>query len=136
MSALEALRDSLSETRPAPDLVDAIWSARRSELVGLAPELARLLHHSDPVVREEAVSVLGTAWRIRTYRPTVIGMLRQDADFGVRVRCVSALAAMSTKDTRSEDIDLLRQVVEDRTEDVGVVAAARQALEELRQSGA
>lgn len=125
------MSDELSPWQAPSALINAIWSARRSEGRHLIPELVILLDHSDPNVREEALSLLFVKWEARQYRKRLAHMVLNDEDANVRARAAGALALMSNSTTRRDDIATLRDVVLDGHEEEHVRKASYEGLLEL-----
>jgi HEAT repeat protein len=109
-------------------LVNAIWQVRRENRRDLRSDVARLLEHEDPIVREEAISLLFVRWEEKGLRSQLMGLIRFDPDFGVRSRAAGALALLSNQATRREDIRVLSAVVLNREEDQEVRRACYEAL--------
>jgi HEAT repeat protein len=95
------------------------------------PEIVNLLDHSDPSVREEALSLLFVKWEARQYHDRLEQMVRHDGDAGVRARAAGALALMSSEATRSGDIAILREIVLDLHQDAIVRKASYEGLLEM-----
>lgn len=118
----------LAPSRRGADLIDAIWAARREERRDLREQIAQLLFHREPLVREEAFSLLMSKWKDGSIRATAIRALNEDPDFGVRSRVAIGLAGITSEETASDDVDLLRRVVLDSGEHSQVRRAAYEAL--------
>jgi hypothetical protein len=58
---------NLSLQQTAPDLIDALYQARRENRIDLRGKVERLLDHPEPTVREEAVALLLSRWRIAIF---------------------------------------------------------------------
>jgi HEAT repeat protein len=121
-------RDLAAGDKPASQLIDAIWAARQGGRMDLHPAVAALLEHEDPIVREEALSLLLVKWSLRQYRPKAAAMLLQDEDFGVRGRAAIGLAAVSDPSTRREDVAVLVRTLKDADEDMETRRASYEAL--------
>lgn len=100
----------LSPLRGPADLVDAIYQARREDRRDLQGHIELLLDHGEPIVREEALSLLLVKWGIGALRGKASAALRHDEDFGVRARAAIGLASVTTRHTRREDAALLESV--------------------------
>ena len=100
----------LDSSRPAEDLIDALFAARRERRVDLAAAVELLLGHDSEVVRSEAVSLLLTKWRLPALRPQALTMIKDDPDAGVRARVALGLAAISNGFSRSDDAQTLAEV--------------------------
>lgn len=124
-------RIDLTPERSAPDLVDALWHARRDGRRDLAAQVRALTHHLSPTVREEALSLIAVKWMDREARHLVVEALQQDDDFGVRSRAAGALAALSDDRTREEDVRILMTVVLNDLDHPMVRASAYEALSAL-----
>jgi HEAT repeat protein len=124
------MKIDLSPGRPGPDLIDAIWAARRADRTDLRADLVRLLEHEDPVVREEVVSLLFVRWNDATLRDRLVRLVRADPDFGVRSRAVGALAGLAG--SGGEDAGLIREVLFDPDEDPVVRKSCYEALYRIR----
>lgn len=120
--------NNLSPARPASELIDAVWQARREERRDLLPALVQLLQHESPTLREEVVSLLLVRWRERSLRTLAIDVLENDDDFGVRSRAAYGLSLISSASTRQEDIGLLRILLADPNEDAYVRRACFDGL--------
>lgn len=119
----------LSVWREPEQLLAMLEEVRRLDRRDLRDEVVALLNHEDPVVREEALSLLLVTWRERLARPVALKALESPAeDFGVRGLAAIGLASTSSPATRSEDIKTLLGRALDRTEDSGVRRAAYEAL--------
>lgn len=101
---------TLSPDRPPADLIDALYEARREERRDLVEAVAVLMDHDDPIVREEAVSLLITTWQVKEFRDITRRMLRYDPDEGVRARAALGLATIATVQSRMDDAMLLAGV--------------------------
>ena len=121
-------RIDLSPWRPASELIDALWAVRRSGRKELEAEVLRLLHHEDPIVREEAISLLFVKWQAASQRDRLVDALRSDSDFGVRSRAAWALALTCDSNTRQSDCGILCSIVLNREEDAEVRKACYEAL--------
>jgi len=122
-------QNELSPTgKTGAQLVDAIWAAFRAGRTDLHQQVALLLHHDDPVVREEAISLLLIKWKDARYRATALNVLDHDEDFGVRGQAALGLALISTAATRGDDLSILAQVLRNPEEDTETRRAAYEAL--------
>jgi HEAT repeat protein len=121
----------LSPWRDAPDLIDAIWEARRAGRRDLKPAIAELLEHEDSTVREEALSLLFVKWRDSTLSDKLLQMIESDPDFGVRARAAGALVQLDDNDSRQLAKSILSGIVLDREDDPIVRKAAYEALHEI-----
>jgi HEAT repeat protein len=80
--------------RSPAELVDALYRARRAgDRSGIA-QIERLLDHEDPMVREEAISLLLIKWKSRELLPRAIRILDTDKDDGVRAQAAIGLGAL------------------------------------------
>lgn len=113
----------LSPSRDAADLVDAIYEARRNDRRDLQGHVELLLDHVEPIVREEAWSLLLVKWGIGALRDRARRALHHDQDFGVRARVAIGLASVATGQTRREDAVLLERVFNE----VAIKAELKQA---------
>jgi|SRR5215213_10986028 len=109
-------------------LIDAIWAAYRADQRDSHGQVSLLLEHDDPVVREEAISLLLIKWRDGRYRDAARAMLDRDSDFGVRAQAALGLAAVSTEATREEDLAILLNLLRDPGEEAETRSAAYDAL--------
>jgi HEAT repeat protein len=100
----------LSPSRDSAELINAIYEARRQNRRDLRPQLEQLLKHEEPMVREEALSLLATKWGIKSLHPQARHLLQHDEDFGVRARAAIAMASLSSPETRQGDAHLLAGV--------------------------
>ena len=125
------MTNQFSASQDPAALINAIWSVRRSGDQHHIPEILSLLDHTDPVVREEALSLLFVKWEARQYHDRLARMVRKDSDAGVRARAAGALALMSNETTRGEDIAILRDAVLDVHEDEIVRKASYEGLLEM-----
>lgn len=100
----------LSAHREPADLIDAIYEVRRSNRRDLRDQIERLLEHDEPMVREEALSLLLTKWGISTLRSKGRQLLQSDKDFGVRAHAAIGLASVADASTRRDDAALLAAV--------------------------
>jgi HEAT repeat protein len=125
------MTNEFSSWQDPPALINAIWAVRRSGDRNHMPEILSLLDHSDPVVREEALSLLFVKWEARQYHDRLVRMIRSDSDTGVRARAAGALALMSNETTRGEDIAILRDAVLDVHDDDNVRKASYEGLLEM-----
>ena len=116
----------LTSSRDPADLIDALFEARRENRRELQDAVVKLLEHEEPMVREEAVSLLCTKWEMRDLRPKAREMLQHDEDFGVRARAALGLGSVSMRATRQEDAALLVRVFEEE----GLPPEVRQACYE------
>lgn len=128
MSNIEMSDIDLTRWRTSSDLVNAIWEVRRANRRDLKGEVAQLLEHDSPIVREEAISLLFVRWAERELRPQLVELIRSDPDPGVRSRAAGALAILSDEATRNEDGDVLRAIVLNRREESSVRQASYEAL--------
>ena len=108
--------------------MDVIWEAYHEDRRDLHAAVATLLEHDDPVVREEALSLLLVKWVDVRYRARAAIALIDDADFGVRGRAAIGLASVSSAETRKEDIKLLLRTLRDEEEEVETRRASYEAL--------
>lgn len=122
------LQDLDPSGKTGAQLVNAIWTTYRTGDNSRHRDVSLLLGHDDPVVREEAISLLVGKWRDPRYRSAALAMLDRDADFGVRAQAALGLAAVSTDATRDEDISVLLKLVGDTAEEVETRGAAYDAL--------
>jgi len=90
--------------------------------------VANLLDHEDPVVREEALSLLLVKWKQHDYRPKAVAAIREDVDFGVRATAAYGIVSVSTAKSRQEDTRLLLFLLSDEDEELGVRQAAYESL--------
>ena len=118
----------LSHWQDSSALIDAIWEVRRGNRKELRADVVRLLEHGDPIVREEALSLLFVKWAEKALRERLLDLLASDPDFGVRSRAAGALGALSDKGTSREDVAVLQKIVLDRADDPLVRKAAYESL--------
>lgn len=104
---------NLSLQQTAPDLIDALYQARRENRIDLRGKVERLLDHPEPTVREEAVALLLSRWRIADLRAEARRIIVGDPDPGVRARAAIGLAALPDGGHRLADARLLLSFVED-----------------------
>lgn len=114
--------------RSGAQLVDAIWKAFRDNRRDLHAVISLLIDHEDPVVREEALSVLLVKWTDIRYRRRAAMALIDDPDFGVRARAALGLASVCSEATRGEDIRLLLRTLCDSEEDPETRRSSYEAL--------
>jgi HEAT repeat protein len=100
----------LCAARDPADLVDALYAARREDRRDLRGQVELLLRHGDPIVREEALSLLLVKWGVADLRSAARDLLLGDPDSGVRARAAFALAAVSEGAARHEVAQLLADV--------------------------
>lgn len=122
------MKMSLSSDADVPDLIDQLYQARRSGRVELAPSLIPLLRHTEALVREEAVSLLLTKWRLVSLHSDAQHFLRADDDEGVRSRAALGFAATSTAQTRVQDAQTLAEAFNAEETTSTVRAACVEAL--------
>lgn len=122
----------LSLDRQGADLVGAIWEARRGDRQDLLPDVARLLDHPSPVVREEVISLIFVKWQVTSLRPKLRDATRSDPDFGVRSRAAGALALLTDDASRTVDCKVLRDIILNRAEEHDVRRACYEALARIR----
>jgi hypothetical protein len=102
------MKDDLAPLfRSSAELIDAIWQAFRDDRRDLQEAIAQLTEHEDPLVREEAIGLLLTKWRVISERRRAVEALPRDPDFGVRAAAAYGLAAVSTVATKQADVCLL-----------------------------
>lgn len=104
---------------------------RRGNRRELRPEVVRLLSHHDPIVREEALSLLFVKWKDVSLRDRLIHILQNDPDAGVRSRAAGAIPAVSAPGTRREDKQMLREILLNPAEDDSVRRACYESLYEI-----
>lgn len=114
--------------KPGSALINAIWTAYREDRRDLHAAILRLIDYEDPVVREEAISLLYVRWSDKKSRVRLVTVLRDDDDFGVRTRAAFALACISDHATRAEDVSILSRLLRDRAEDPETRRAAYEGL--------
>jgi HEAT repeat protein len=95
------------------------------ELVGV---IAPLLDHCDPYVREEAIRILITRWKLEKYRDRAAEMLVSDEAPDVRGAAAYALGSVASNATRAEHTRLLLDTLRNRDEEPNVRGAAYDAL--------
>lgn len=117
--------------REPEELIDALFEARRSNRIDLAPQVGRLLAHDAPMVREEAISLLATKWALTEWRTDILELLKSDPDFGVRSRAASGLANLSSSSTRHEDLAVLVGVVRNVREETVVRQSCLESIAAL-----
>lgn len=119
----------LNPWRDSTDLLKALEEARQLDRKDLREAVIALADHDSQIVREEALSLLLSAWREPRAREIALRILRSpDEDFGVRTRAAVGLAAVSAGKTRVEDTRVLLDRVLDHEEDPSVRRAAYEAL--------
>ena len=118
----------LNAWRDPESLVDSLYAARRGDRRDLAPQVTALLDHEEPIIREEAASLLLAKWKTTSLRERAVTMLDSDPDVGVRCRVAVGLASVSTRTTRNEDLRLLRTVLGDSLEELQVRRSVCEAL--------
>jgi HEAT repeat protein len=121
----------LSPWQQPSKLIDAIWEVRRGERRDLFDGVAALLDHEDAIVREEAMGLLFVKWGDTSLRERLMELIRSDPDFGVRSQAALALAATSRPQSKSDDVQLLRSIVLNRSEDPNVRVTAYEALYQM-----
>lgn len=110
------------------DLLEVLHRMGKEPVRELRESIAGLLDHEDPDVREEALRVLVTRWKDRSFRGKAVGALQYDPDDAVRSAAAFAVASSSTDDDRDHDTRLLVEIVVDQKESLDVRGAAYDAL--------
>lgn len=119
---------NLSPDRRAEDLIDALYEARRADRRDLEAEVVQLLNHEEPIVREEAVSLLMSKWKTSRLAEVARELLRSDPDYGVRARAAIGLASISGGSNRKTDAALLASVFGDANSTQELKRACFEAL--------
>lgn len=103
----------LSPDNDPADLIDALYEARRSGHQDLADQIVLLLDHEEPMVREEAIALLLTKWRMTRFADCGRQMLLHDSDEGVRARAALGVASTATPESLRADAVVLANVFRD-----------------------
>jgi hypothetical protein len=118
----------LSPDRESPDLIDALYEVRSENRRDLSDAVVALLEHDDPIIREEAVSLLLTKWEIHELRDRAKQILLSDEDAGVRARTAVGLASITTPRRRADDAALLAKVYAEPSASRALQLACMEAL--------
>lgn len=110
------------------DLLRSIVAVDRDEISTLADELAALVLHDDPDVREEAIRKLYTQGKNRSGRDLLLNVLRHDESTAVRETAALAIAATSSGCSRVEDARQLVRLLLDNDAPEELRGAAYEAL--------
>lgn len=101
--------DLLPLVNSPAELIQNLGRAEREERNDLRDFVANLTEHEDPLVREQALSLLLFKWKDAASRWRAVRALENDLDFGVRGQAAFALIGVSSETTRREDTRLLLQ---------------------------
>jgi HEAT repeat protein len=102
----------LNPWRDPDDLLQALYRVGEPD-PELRDSIARLFEHNDPDIREEALRILLTRWKDRSFRSQAVNMLRLDAEVMVRSAAAFGMASVSTEASRAEDTRLLLEILLD-----------------------
>ena len=84
----------LSRDTPIAELIDELYRLRRSGDQTKMPMVQALLAHEEPMVREEALSLLLIRWKLVELVPHALQVLTTDVDDGVRAQAAIGLGAL------------------------------------------
>lgn len=112
--------------RPPAELINALYQARRSRDRDVTAQIERLLDHEDPMVREEALSLLLIKWKSRELVARAIRILDTDKDDGVRAQAAIGLGALAA----SGAAPMVYLHLAEQARDVGLPDRVRQACAE------
>ncbi len=119
--------DSFENMQPS-DIVNAIWKARRENEFTRVHAFLRLLCHDDPTVREEVISLVFVKWKAAEWRSELVKAISGDPDIGVRARAAAALAVISQDSTRNDDVNILKSLALNESNDELLRKMAYEAL--------
>ena len=117
------------DPRRDPHLIlEALYTVPKVQQPGLVGVIAPLLDHSDAYIREEAIRILVTRWKLERYLDRAADMLVSDKAPDVRGAAAYALAAAATETTRVKHTRLLLDSLRNTDEEPNVRGAAYDAL--------
>lgn len=117
------------DSRRDPHLIlEALYTVPKVQQPGLVDVIAPLLDHSDPYIREEAIRILVTRWKLERYLNRAAEMLVSDEAPDVRGAAAYALAAAAIDATRAEHTRLLLDTLRNTDEVPNVRGAAYDGL--------
>lgn len=114
----------LNPWRDPDDLLTNLYRVSDEPDENLREPIARLLDHSDPDIREEAIRILSVQWKLQEYRDAVLNALRHDPQSAVRGQAAIGLSAVTTEVSRREDTEVLLDIVCDDSEELELRRAA------------
>jgi HEAT repeat protein len=88
--------NDFAPNRSPGELIEAMYRLRRAGRRDSQADVTRLLDHDEPMVREEAISLLLTKWKCSELVSKALVMLEHDVDDGVRAQAAIGLGAIAT----------------------------------------
>lgn len=122
------IASKLESRRDPHEILEALYEVPKVQQPDLVGVVAPLLDHGDAYIREEALRILVTRWKLEPYRQRAAEMLNSDESPDVRGAAAYALAAVATDTTRGEHTRLLLATLRKMDEDCNVRGAAYDAL--------
>ena len=123
------MNENQLDSRRDPHLIlEALYKVPKVQQPGLVGVISPLLDHTDPYIREEAIRILVTRWKLERYRDWAADMLVHDEAPDVRGAAAYALAAVATPTTSAEHTELLLDALQNTDEEPNVRGAAYDAL--------
>lgn len=110
------------------ELIEALGRAEQNDRRDLLPEVEILTEHDDPLVREQALSLLLSRWKHVPARWRALRALGEDMDFGVRAQAAFSLLNVATPETRKEDVRAVLDRFLDEDEDMDARRSYYEAL--------